>query len=100
MPESTIRSRVQHLEILSPLTYDQVVGMAGVLKKNWLKWIVVDDIKDYAFVFDCMNIPFGLYVNAHGMKHAFYTRFRFFSTHIDAHNVIYTEILIIYRFLT
>ena len=87
MPESTIHSRVQPLGILSQITYDQVVGMAGVLKTNWLKWIVADDIKDYAFVFDCMNIQSGLYANAHGMKNAFNTRFRVFSTHIDAHNV-------------
>ena len=64
-----------------------MTGMSGVLLTNWLRWIVPEDVKDYAFVFDCVTIQSGQYCNAHGMSNAFFERFRLFCTRIDMHTV-------------
>ena len=75
MPETTIQARIQPLEILNPIRFDQVVGMTGVVQTNWLSWVKAENVKDYSFIFDCESIQSGLYANAHGMDNVFNTRF-------------------------
>ena len=50
MPNTTIQARIQPLEILNPIRFDQVVGMTGVVHTNWLSWIKSENVKDYSFI--------------------------------------------------
>ena len=59
------------LAALDIIRYNNVRGMRGVAKSNWMKRVSVSAVKDYAYIFHCDTIQMCQYAHLHGRNNSF-----------------------------